>query len=64
MATHRGDRGVFVFGFEKNVRASVGAKALAALQALATDLLKLSSAELDRQVANNALSEICHDPAD
>ena len=64
VATHQGDRWFFVFGFEKKVRANVSAKELAALQALATDLLKLSSTELDRQVENNALSEICHDPAD
>ncbi len=63
VATHRGDRWFFVFGFEKSVRANVSAKELEALQALATDLLKLSSVELDRQVENDALAEICHDPA-
>jgi len=63
VATNRGDRWFFVFGFEKNVRANVSAKELAALQSLATDLLKLSSAELDRQAENDVLAEICHDPA-
>jgi hypothetical protein len=63
VATNRGDRWFFVFGFEKSVRANVSAKELEALQALATDLLKLSSVELDRQVENDALAEICHDPA-
>ena len=53
-----------MFGFEKNVRANVSAKELAALQALATDLLKLSSAELDRQVENDVLAEIGHEPTD
>ena len=62
VATHQGDRWFFVFGFEKNVRANVSAKELEALQALATDLLKLSSVELDRQVENDVLAEICHDP--
>jgi len=64
VATNQDDRWFFVFGFEKNVRANVSLKELAALQALAADLLKLSSTELDRQVENNALAEICHDPAD
>lgn len=63
VATNRGDRWFFVFGFEKSARASVSAKELEALQALATDLLKLSSTELDRQVENDVLAEICHDPA-
>ena len=63
VATNRGDRWFFVFGFEKSVRANVSAKELEALQALATDLLKLSSVELDRQVENDALAGICHDPA-
>ena len=63
VATNRGDRWFLVFGFEKSVRATVSPKELEALQALATDLLKLSSVELDRQVENDALAEICHDPA-
>jgi len=64
VATHQDDRWFFVFGFEKSVRANVSARELAALQALAADLLKLSSTELDRQVENDVLAEICHDPAD
>ena len=59
VATNQGDRWFFVFGFEKNVRANVSAKELEALQALATDLLKLASTELDRQVENDVLAEIC-----
>lgn len=64
VAIHRGDRWFFVFGFEKKVRANVSANELAALPALATDLLKRSSTELDRQVERDTLSEIGHDPAD
>ena len=63
LATNKNDRWFFVFGFEKNVRANVTIKELEALQALTTDLLKLSSGELDRQVETNILVEICHDPA-
>ncbi len=61
VATNKGNRWYFVFGFEKNDRANVSAKELEALQAIAGDLLKLSSAVLDANVENEALQEICHD---
>jgi hypothetical protein len=61
VATNKGNRWFFVFGFEKNDRANISVKELEALQAIATDLLKLSSAALDAQVKNEALQEICHD---
>lgn len=64
MATNKGNRWFFVFGFEKNDRANVSAKELEALQAIAADLLKLSSAALDANVDNEALQEICHDRQD
>jgi hypothetical protein len=61
LATNKGNRWFFVFGFEKNDRANVSAKELEALQAIAADLLKLSSTQLDAHVASEALQEICHD---
>jgi hypothetical protein len=61
LATNKGSLWFFVFGFEKNERANVSLRELAALKALAADLLKLTSAELKRQVACDALQEICHD---
>jgi hypothetical protein len=61
LATNKDSRWFFVFGFEKNERANISPRELEALKALATDLLKLSSAELDRQVGSEALQEICHD---
>ena len=64
VATNKGNRWFFVFGFEKNDRANVSTKELEALQAIATDLLKLSSTELDAHVENEALKEICHDYQD
>lgn len=64
VATNKGNRWFFVFGFEKNDRANVSAKELEALQAIAGDLLKLSSAALDAHVENEALQEICHDRQD
>ena len=64
VATNRGSRWFFVFGFEKSERANVSAKEIEALQAVAADLLRLSSAQLDNHVASAALEEICHDGQD
>jgi hypothetical protein len=61
VATNKGNRWFFVFGFEKNDRANVSAKELEALQAIAADLLKLSPAQLDAHVDAEAIEEICHD---
>lgn len=61
LATNKGSLWFFVFGFEKNERANVSPRELEALKAIATDLLKLSSAELDSQVGSEALQEICHE---
>ena len=41
--------------------ANVNVRELEALKAIAADLLKLSSAELDSLVDNEALQEICHE---
>lgn len=64
IATNKGSRWFFVFGFEKNERANVSAKELEALQAAAADLLKLTAPQLDAHVASDALQEICHDGQD
>lgn len=61
VATNKGDRWFFVFGFEKNERANVSVSELEALQAIAADLLKLTSKDQDAQVQTGALQEICHD---
>jgi hypothetical protein len=61
LATNKGSLWFFVFGFEKNERANVSPGEFEALKALASDLLKLSSVELDSQVESEALQEICHD---
>jgi hypothetical protein len=61
IATNRGSRWFFVFGFEKNERANISPTELDALQNLAMDLLKLSISELDMQIASGALQEICGD---
>jgi len=64
VATNKSQRWFFVFGFEKNDRANLSSDELEALQAIATDLLKLSSAQLDAHVKREALQEICHDDQD
>ncbi len=61
IATNKGSRWFFVFGFEKSERANIGADELEGLQALAKDLLNRSSTQLNEAVSDGALQEICHD---
>ena len=61
VATKRQSRWFFVFGFEKNQRATLNEGELEALQVLAADLLALSSSRLDEAVEKQALQEICHE---
>jgi hypothetical protein len=61
VATNKGNRWFFVFGFEKNERPNVTVKELEALQKIAADLLKLTSKDLDTHVEWGELQEICHD---
>ena len=61
VATNKGNRWFFVFGFEKNERPNVTAKELDALQKIAADFLKLTSKDLDARVEFGELQEICHD---
>ena len=64
IVTNKSDRWFFIVGFEKNARANVSAEELKALQTIALDLLQLSSSELDVQVEDGRLQEICHDYQD
>ncbi len=59
VATNKGARWFFVFGFEKNERANIGHEELEALQQLAADLLGRTGTQLDRAVAEGTLQEIC-----
>jgi hypothetical protein len=61
VATNKGNRWFFVFGFEKAERPNVTVKELEALQKIAADLLKLTSKDLDAHVEFGELQEICHD---
>ncbi len=60
LATNKGNRWFFVFGFEKNDRANIGADELEALQDLAQDLLARTGPQLDLAVNDQTLEEICH----
>ena len=64
LATNKGSRWFFVFGFEKNVRSNISEEELEELQSLAADLLARTTRQLDAAVADGALLEICHDDAD
>ena len=61
VATNRGNRWFFVFGFEKNVRSNINDGELEALQSLAADLLSKTADQLDLAVADGTLWEICND---
>lgn len=61
VATNKGHRWFFVFGFEKNERDNVNGDELQALQDLASDLLARTATQLDAAVEEGALLEICHD---
>lgn len=61
LATNKGTRWFFVFGFEKNDRANIAPDELEALQTLAQELLARRGSQLDLAVTDRALEEICHD---
>ena len=61
VATNKGNRWFFVFGFEKNDRANISAEEKEALQSIAQDLLARTGKDLDAQVEGGTLQEICND---
>ena len=61
VATNRGNRWFFLFGFEKNDRANISAEEKEALQSIARDLLAGTTRELDAQVDDGTLQEICNE---
>ena len=58
LATNRGDRWFFMFGFLKNQRADISPRELEALRELAGDLLELNERQIDVQTKADALEEI------
>ncbi len=59
VATNKGSRWFFVFGFEKNERANISAKEKEALQSLAKDLLGLSPDQIAPLLEEGKLKEVC-----
>lgn len=58
LGTNLGDRWFFLFGFQKNERANIDARELAALQAVAKALLDMNDKGLERAVVEGELTEI------
>ena len=61
VATNKGNRWFFVFGFEKNERANISDKELEALREIAADLLARTAQQLNEAIEDDTLQEICHD---
>lgn len=61
VATNKGNRWFFVFGFAKNEKANISAKELTALKDMAGFLLGRSDSELNEAVVEEELVEICHE---
>jgi hypothetical protein len=62
VATNKGNRWFFVYGFEKNDRANISDDELEALKELAAQLLARTGKQLAEALNDGSLSEICHDP--
>jgi hypothetical protein len=61
VATNKGNRWFFAFGFEKNERANISDEELEALQDVAADLLARTARQLNEAIEDDSLQEICHD---
>ena len=58
IATNRGDRWIFLYGFEKNERDNITKTELTALQNVADDLLGFSEPVLEEVIASGQLVEV------
>ena len=64
VATNKGNRWFFIYGFEKNDRANITDDELEALNDIAEQLLARTGKQLDETVQDGSLQEICHDIKD
>ena len=62
LATNKGNRWFFVYGFEKNDRTNISDDELEALKDVAEQLLARTSKQLNDATNDGSLTEICHDP--
>jgi hypothetical protein len=60
VATNKGTRWFFVFGFEKNERSNISDSELEALKDIAADLLAITARQLALAVEDGSLQEICN----
>ena len=60
VATNKGNRWFFVFGFEKSDRANIADDELEALKDIATQLLARTGQQLNAAVEDGSLQEICN----
>jgi hypothetical protein len=61
VATNKGNRWFFVYGFEKNDRANISDDELEALKDLAEQLLARTGHQLAAALNDGSLMEICND---
>jgi hypothetical protein len=61
VATNKGNRWIFVYGFEKNDRANISDGELEALRDIAAELLARTVKQLDEALLDGSLTEICDD---
>ena len=64
VATNKGNRWFFLYGFEKSDRANIANDELEALKEIATELLARTGQQLDEAVEDGSLQEICRDHKD
>lgn len=62
IATNRGDRWIFLFGFEKNEKDNITQSELVFLQQIAKDLLECPVKALKKAIADGELQEVRHEP--
>jgi hypothetical protein len=58
IATNKGDRWFFVFGFPKNDRSNIDKDEEEALKKLASELLSLTPEDLEKETLNNKLIQV------
>jgi hypothetical protein len=58
IATNKGDRWIFVFGFPKNERSNIDKDEEEALKKLASELLSLTSEDLKKETLENKLIQV------
>lgn len=61
VATNKGNRWFFLYGFEKNDRANITDDELESLKEIAEQLLARTGRQLDEAVRDGSLQEICYE---